>query len=108
MQTDEVIKACIALTNAGKKPTIALVKTKLTNKYPLALIVKGINQFQTSLGNDQVDQIKLDKTDPIIESKTNDDNKCACSTRIEYLEKEMLRMAADIINLREQVKALIE
>jgi hypothetical protein len=65
-----VIDACIALVRSNKKPTTALVKIKLGQPLPLALIIEGVNYFKANadelLEKDNVkqQQVEQSKTSP--------------------------------------------
>jgi len=110
MQTNDVMNACLALANAGKKPTIALVKTKLAGKVPLALIVKGIQQFQNSLAPSKSLIAEIEREEKQIDTSSSQQNECACTCpeRLTSIEKEMSVMSAYITKLQAQVKALTE
>ena len=108
MQNNDVTNACLALVNAGKKPTIALVKTKLAGKVPLAMIVKGIQQFQNNLtsGESLVATTALEENHIDTNTTPHNECDCACAERLSFLEKEVLVMSAYITKLQAQVKAL--
>jgi hypothetical protein len=108
MPIKDVISACESLANLGKKPTIALVKTRLGGQIPLALIIKGIQQFQN---NSELNQTMANETAPIKQrddSITTADKQCKCDDRVKHLEIEMDEMKDYIKALQAQVKALIE
>lgn len=106
MQTEEIISACQALAASGKKPTIALVKTKLSAKVPLAVVVKGIQQFQNTsmLGSSIMAQEEV--SEQIIKSSSATYKQCNCEERIACLALKISKMEAYIISLQAQVKAL--
>lgn len=43
---DEILICANQLANAGKKPTVALVKAKLTQRVPLATIINTLKNWQ--------------------------------------------------------------
>jgi len=43
---DEILICANQLANAGKKPTVALVKAKLTQRAPLAIIINTLKNWQ--------------------------------------------------------------
>lgn len=106
MQIDNVINACQVLTKTGKTPTIALVKTILRGKTPLAVIVKGIQQFQamSALGEPLIAEIEL--SEQYREAETTEQSQCGCEDRITSLEKKMSQMTGYITRLQAQVKDL--
>lgn len=48
MSIDHITQICQSLKNSGKTPTTALVKAKVAPGTPLALIIKGIQQYKAS------------------------------------------------------------
>ncbi|WP_300174344.1 hypothetical protein [uncultured Aliivibrio sp.] len=46
--TDELLKIMQDLTNEGKKPTTALVKSRLSTQVPMPAIITAIKSFQAS------------------------------------------------------------
>ncbi|WP_371372681.1 hypothetical protein [Thalassotalea aquiviva] len=44
----EILKAAANLAKENKKPTVALLKSRLPNSTPLALIIKGLQQWQAN------------------------------------------------------------
>ena len=44
--TDEILICANQLANTGKKPTVALVKAKLTQKVPLATLITTLKNWQ--------------------------------------------------------------
>ena len=43
---DEILTIANQIANAGKKPTVALIKTKLTETVPLPLIISTLKTWQ--------------------------------------------------------------
>jgi len=43
---DEILIIANQLANQGKKPTVALVKSRLTNSFPLPTIIKVLKSWQ--------------------------------------------------------------
>jgi predicted RNase H-like nuclease (RuvC/YqgF family) len=108
MPINDVIRACESLANLGKKPTIALVKTRLGSQVPLAIVIKGIQQFQN---NSEFAPNMASETEPAklnSHSITTAGNQCKCEDRVKRLEIEINEMKAYIKALQAQVKALIE
>jgi hypothetical protein len=109
MQTQEVIQICSALAKAGKKPTIALVKTKLMNKVSLAAVVKGIQQFNANkeLGISEASTLPPKDTKNTAISPANAAlQSCTCEARVEQLENQLNILSEQLIALQTQVQAL--
>lgn len=108
MQTQEVIQVCLALAKAGKKPSIALVKTKLSNKVKLATIVKGIQHFHVNqeLGLNQ-ESVEISHANETLAPETQSaSTSCACEQKIAQLELAIASMSKQLKDLQIQVQAL--
>lgn len=44
----EVIEACQRINKSGSKPSIALIKTRLSTFVPLPIIIKGLTHWQAN------------------------------------------------------------
>ena len=111
--TDMIIRICENLVKVGKKPSIGLVKTKLTAKVPLAEIIRAIQVFESNqkegislppevLVNTKDEQSNIDKLDE------NAVEKCSqCKhheQRLLQLEAQVQNIQQTLINLQAQVK----
>ncbi len=63
---DEIIAIANILANAGKKPSVALIKSKLTKPTPLPLIVSTLKQWQH-----EPERIQLSHNETITIEKEN-------------------------------------
>jgi len=48
MNTAEVVAICQQLTQEGKEPSVALVKSRLTQSLPLPLVIAGLKSFKAN------------------------------------------------------------
>ena len=106
MQSNDVFKACQAIVSSGKKPTIALVKTKLLVKVPLTTIVQGIQQFNNSSAASKLVATKDQQGNQLSHEKAAIANENSYDKRLIMLETQVETMTAYIKALQEQVKAL--
>jgi hypothetical protein len=119
MQTQDVVNACAALVKIGKKPSIGLVRAKLAYKVPLATVVKGIQQFQSTptitiiaknkaLATSTRDILEMSAdpvTDVQMKAATHEGN-CVSGDRVLYLEQQIEALSRQLKDLQTQVLAL--
>jgi len=92
-----IIDICQSLTKEGKKPTTALVKTRLPHPLPLAQVLKGIQMFQA---NPNVE------VSPPVEVKENMNGDCQCAPQLHALEQQISELRKQVTTLQVQVQAL--
>ncbi|AAN54667.1 hypothetical protein HRJ35_10030 [Shewanella oneidensis MR-1] len=44
---DQVLAAACALDASGKAPSLALIKSRLGNKFPMPILIQGLQQFKS-------------------------------------------------------------
>lgn len=117
--TDEILTCANQLANAGKKPTVALVKAKLTQKVPLATLITTLKNWQH-----QPDFITANNTDTPVNEKivTKDSavliepllnallaNNDAIEKMIQQsLAAELITIKHEISEIKSQVNSLTE
>ncbi len=89
MSIQQVLKICHTLSEEGKKPTTALVKTRLQSNVGLAIVMKGI-QLYTNDPNIKVEESPAQKPPP---------KACCCTEQLQDLQSR-------IDALQTQIKAL--
>lgn len=95
---DEILVLANIIANAGNKPTVALIKTKLTKKVPLPTIISTLKNWQH-----QPDLISLPATEKQnIELKPSTNN-----TDQNLLKNELDEMKQEIIELKKLVSELM-
>jgi hypothetical protein len=101
---DEIHILANQLANAGKKPTVALIKTKLNKQVALPTIISALKVWQhdptfISIQEDKSDKkINVNKTNSIVESDLFRQN----------INDELAQIKYEIIELKQLVKQLIE
>lgn len=120
MHTQDVLNICATLMKVGKKPSIGLVRAKLSGKVPLAIIVKGIQQFhanpqlgiamegETSTLDSHKKLITGGNKETLTETcDTEMPPSCAsCGHRLNTLEDKLEAIQKEVIGLQAQVRAL--
>lgn len=96
---DEILILANQLANAGKKPTVALIKAKLNKKVPLPVIISTLKVWQHEPNFISKPEEECDITE---ESNTEAD-----SYR-QDLNDELAQMKQEIIELKQLVKQLIK
>lgn len=106
--TDEILIAANKLANAGKKPTVALIKAKLSRSAPLPLLISTLKGWQH-----QPDFIAAtstqDNTNSQSSDKTNSDlreNDAVKALIQQTLAEELKQMKTELSDIKELIKEL--
>lgn len=92
-----IIDICQALQKEGKKPTTALVKTRLPHPLPLAQVMKAIQMYQA---NPEI-EIPQAKEEIVAPSKH-----CECSPYLQSLQQQIDQLRSQVTVLQAQVQDL--
>jgi hypothetical protein len=100
--TDEISIIANKLANAGKKPTVALVKAKLSSSAPLPLIISTLKNWTHDVAF--IEQaIKTEKsTSSKIASPTTSELDHAIKQALQPIEVELAEIKALLIELKNQ------
>jgi len=98
---DEIVTLANQLANEGKKPTVALIKTKLNKKVPLPVIISTLKTWQHEPSFVSLPEENADNTD-IGNSKINQ------APFEQELHDELSNMKKEILELKQLVKELIK
>ena len=98
MSLHTVITVCQALTNEGKKPTTALVRSRLSSPLPLATVMKGIKSFNANP--------RVDIPAPIKANEQSEEECCQCSKKVRELQAQVNKLSQSLTTLQAQVAAL--
>jgi hypothetical protein len=99
---DEILILANQIANRGHKPTVALIKTKLSTKVPLPVIISALKGWQHDPTFIALPEDK--KSDTVIRENSASINK---STFENELSKELATMKEEIAELKALVKKLI-
>ena len=95
---DEILILANIIANAGHKPTVALVKTKLTKSVPLPVIISTLRNWQH-----QPDFIAL--PDKVNDKKVKPISEVADSS-LDSLKEELKQIKKDVVELKQLVHEL--
>ncbi|MDX2368587.1 MAG: hypothetical protein QNK36_09340 [Colwellia sp.] len=98
---DEILILANQLANAGKKPTVAMIKAKLNKKVPLPVIISTLKVWQHEPSFISKPEVKYDMTE-VTNTVAETDN------FRQNLNDELAQMKQEIIELKQLVKQLIE
>lgn len=101
---DEILISANQLANAGKKPTVALIKAKLNVKVPLPVIISVLKAWQHEPSFISKPEEKHDV------KKEAETTNTAVETDIfrHHLNDELAQMKQEIIELKQLIKQVIE
>ena len=108
--TDEILIAANKLANAGKKPTVALIKAKLNQSAPLPVLISTLKGWQhqpefIGVSNEQ----NKTTSQPVDELKGSLlDNDVVKALIQETLAEELKQMKTEISDIKQLIKALSE
>lgn len=99
---DEILILANQLANKGSKPTVALIKSKLSTKVPLPVIISALKTWQhepSFIKSPEDKQIEIEQEfdDSVIKADYSDHE----------LHTELASMKKDILELKDLVKQLI-
>ena len=102
---DEILIAANTLANAGKKPTVALIKAKLNQSVPLPLLISTLKNWQH-----QPDFIAVTNeltSQPLDEIKDNlPENDVVKALIQETLTKELNQIKTELYDIKQLIKDL--
>ena len=99
---DEIIIIANQIANKGKKPSVALIKTKLTSSVPLHTIISVLKSW--SHDPDFTSVQRIDITPQIAIKNKNDDIELLIQAAIAPLYKEIAALKQTISLLSEKLK----
>ena len=91
-EIQHVVNACIMLDEAGKKPSVGMIKGKLASPLPIPAIIKGLSYWKDNKASLTIQEISPAKAAP---KNSNQD----LLARVAQLETEVATM-------RQELKAL--
>ena len=95
---DEILALANQIANDGKKPTVALIKAKLTKRVPLPAIISTLRNWQH-----QPDFITLPKNDEQVELASNEP-----TSSVDSLKLELKQLKLEIAELKQVVNKLVK
>ncbi|WP_286262456.1 hypothetical protein [Thalassotalea atypica] len=95
---DEIIAIANQLANRGKKPTVALIKNKLSNSAPLPIIISTLKGWQHEPENTELPTVNKEPEQTVE----------AASITLEMLEQRLAPLKADIDEIKQLLRKLVE
>ncbi|MBA6233040.1 MULTISPECIES: hypothetical protein [unclassified Colwellia] len=101
--TDEITLIANQLANQGKKPTVALVKTKLTKPMPLPTIITTLRNWTH---DPQLVELEIESKEALRKKSTSTsippEIEQAIAKALQPIEAELAQLKALVINLTKQ------
>lgn len=89
---EHVLSAAKALSNSGKNPSVALLKSKLGNSVPMPLIIQGLQRFKS-----------MDKQEL---AHIGDPAQLASTTPELSIEEQLLQVSDELLQLKQEFATL--
>lgn len=99
---DEILILANQIANSGRKPTVALIKTKLKQKLPLPVIISTLKSWQHDPSF-----IAFSEEKQAIFEKEKSDSKVNTKPFEQELQDELASMKKEILELKQLVQELI-
>ncbi|ACA87567.1 conserved hypothetical protein [Shewanella woodyi ATCC 51908] len=96
---EQVLAAAKSITDAGKQPSLALIKTKLGNSVPMPILIQGLQQFK-SMSQDAIEQLQALTADVSLSPKSEE------LSELDTLKLELKRLKEDYQQLNSRLTAL--
>ncbi len=94
----QVVNTCIALREAGKKPSVGMIKAKLLSPLPIPTIIKGLSYWKENKATAKIENV--------VESApaaNNSDQSLA--KRVTELEQQVLALRTELKTLQQRFEA---
>jgi len=97
--SEEILIIANKLANEGKKPTIALIKTKLINNVPLPIIISTLKVWQHE------PNFTSTKANPPIEKQLKENNEVQTEL-LEIIDNALAPIKQELVQLRQEINLL--
>ena len=94
-EIQQVVNTCIALSDAGKKPSVGMLRSKLLSPLPIPAIIKGLSYWKENKATLKVQKVAV----PVI-SPNNVSNNLAA--RVTQLENEVVALRTELKTLQQR------
>jgi len=96
----EILSVAKQLSEQGKKPTVALVKAKLSQRVPMPLLLQTLQRFQTL----SVDDLNRIEQQPTAERNSPD----TLAQQVATLTNELNQVKNQLSELKQQISTLMQ
>jgi len=97
-ELQQVVNTCIALREAGKKPSVGMIKAKLLSPLPIPIIIKGLSYWKENKATAKIE--KVAESAPAVAKSDH-----ALAARVTELERQMLALSAELKTLQQRFEA---
>ncbi|WP_189377426.1 hypothetical protein [Thalassotalea profundi] len=99
--SEEILIIANRLANSGKKPTVALVKSRLSQSVPLALLINTLKNWQHEPDNTEIPLTAQES--PLTMETEENKIELMISQAIEPLRQEINALRTQLENLKSQI-----
>ena len=89
----QVVNTCIALNEAGKKPSVGMIKAKLLSPLPIPTIIKGLSYWKENKST-------VTKQEIVQTNTTQETSKTDLVQRVSLLESEVASLRDELRKLK--------
>lgn len=94
-ELQQVVNTCIALREAGKKPSVGMIKAKLLAPLPIPIIIKGLSYWKDNKATVKIDNVAVPAPPS---AKSNND----LAARVTELEHQVVALRNELKTLQQR------
>ena len=94
-ELQQVVNTCIALRDAGKKPSVGMIKAKLLAPLPIPIIIKGLSYWKENKATVKIESVA--EAAPA-SAKSN----VELTARVTELEQQVLALRTELKTLQQR------
>ena len=94
-ELQQVVNTCIALREAGKKPSVGMIKAKLLAPLPIPIIIKGLSYWKENKATVKIEKVAKPTS---ASAKSNHD----LAARVTELEHQVLALRNELKTLQQR------
>lgn len=102
---EQVLSAAKKISDEGRTPTLALVKSKLGSNIPMPILIQGLQQFK-SMSTDDIKQLSPDSSVQTTDAAPEQSTAVQQANAITRLEQELAKLKAEFVLLKQQLSKL--
>ncbi|ABV88217.1 hypothetical protein [Shewanella pealeana] len=99
---EQVLSAAKKISDEGRTPSLALVKTKLGTSIPMPILIQGLQQFK-SMSADDIKQLSADCSVQAVEDAPKQSLMAQQAYAITRLEQELSELRTEFGLLKQQL-----
>ncbi|GIU34370.1 hypothetical protein L2719_01995 [Shewanella schlegeliana] len=102
---EQVLSAAKKISDEGRTPTLALVKSKLGSSIPMPILIQGLQQFK-SMSSDEIKALSADCPVKAADDVAEQSAVASQADTIAKLEQELVDLKAEFNLLKQQLNNL--